>query len=141
MVTSEVLEKLKSAYKSWHDTRGKSVPAWLDLMADGMELRSVADGAPSMEFSAPRKGKAAAHGYFSALAGDWEMLYHNADEFIVDGDRVVVFGRVAFRHLKTGKTAETPVIHRWRFLNGLATEFFEFYDTAKAFAATQPDKT
>ena len=139
MVTSELLERLKSAYQAWHDSRGASADEWMGLMADGVELRSVADGAPGLEFSAPRKGKHTAHGYFSALNNDWEMIYHYADEFLADGDRVVVFCRVSFRHRKTGKVAESPSVHRWRFLNGEAVEFFEFYDTAKAFAATRPD--
>lgn len=139
MVTSELLAKLKSAYQKWHDTRGQSADEWVTIMADDFAMRSVADGAPGMKFSAPRKGKAAAHDYFSALNEEWEMVYHTADEFLVDGDRVVVFGRVAFRHRGTGKTAESPVVHRWRFRDGQAVEFFEFYDTAKAFAAATPD--
>ena len=139
MLQADTLEKLRHAYQEWHDTRGKSVATWLALLADDVELKSVADGAPGMEFSATRKGRSDAQGYFSALAADWEMIFHRADEFLVDGDRVVVFGRCAFRHKRTGKTVESPVVHRWRFRDGEATEYFEFYDTARAFAAATPD--
>ncbi|MBN9119642.1 MAG: nuclear transport factor 2 family protein [Planctomycetes bacterium] len=110
----------------------------MDLMADDIEMRSVADGAPGMEFSAPRKGKGTVQGYFTALAADWELIYYTVDEFLVDGDRVATFGRCAFRNRKTGKTAETAVANRWRFRDGLAVEFYELYDTAKAFAAATP---
>jgi ketosteroid isomerase-like protein len=139
MVTPELLAKLKAAYKEWHDTRGASVATWMALMADDIEMRSIADGAPGMEFSAPRKGKATAYGYFAGLAADWEMLHHTPEEFLVDGDRVVVFGRCAFRNRRTGKTAESPIVNRWRFRDGLAVEYFELYDTAGAFAAATPD--
>lgn len=132
------LEKLRAAYQRWHDTRGNSTRDWLDLMADDVQLRSLADGAEKMEFSAARSGKAAMAGYFSSLHADWEMVYHRHEEFIVDGERVAVFGRAAFKHRRTGMTAETPFIHRIVFRDGLIAEFSEFYDTAKAFAAATP---
>ena len=75
------VEKLRYAYKAWHDSRGASVPVWLDLVADDVVLRSVADGAPGMEFSAPRRGRAELQHYFAGLARDWEMIHYTADEF------------------------------------------------------------
>jgi uncharacterized protein len=141
MVSRELLERLRAAYRAWHDTRGKSVDTWMALMADDVEIRSAGDGAPGMEFSAPRKGKAALQGYFSALAADWDMVHYTAEEFLADGDRVAVFGRCAFKNRRTGKTAETAVANLWWFRDGLAVEFFELYDTAKAFAAATPDPT
>jgi ketosteroid isomerase-like protein len=139
MITPEVLDMLRAAYTQWHDTRGASVATWVSLMDDDIHMRSVADGAPGMEFSAPRRGKATVYGYFSALAADWEMIHYTVDEFLVDGDRVAVFGRCAFKNRKTGKTAETHVANLWRFRNGSAVEYFEMYDTAKAFAAATPE--
>jgi uncharacterized protein len=135
----DTLAKLKDAYKQWHDTRGQSVEAWMALMADDVDMRSVADGAPGMEFSKSRKGKSTVHGYFSALAADWEMIHYTPAEFLADGDRVAVFGKCAYRNRKTGKVAETHVANLWRFRDGLAVEYFELYDTAKAFAAATPD--
>jgi hypothetical protein len=113
--------------------------AWLALMAEDVVVRSVAAGAPGMEFSAPRDGKAALAGYFAGLAADWEMVHHTAELFLADGDWVAVFGRCEFTHRRTGKTAATPIIHRVRFRDGLIVEFHEYYDTATAFAAATPD--
>ncbi len=67
------------------------------------------------------------------------MIFYTVEEFIVDGDKVIMFGRGAYRNQKTGKTAESPIVNRWRFRDGLAVEFFELYDTASAFAAATPD--
>jgi ketosteroid isomerase-like protein len=108
-------------------------------MADDIHMRSAADGAPGMEFSAPRKGKDTVQHYFSSLAADWEMIHYTPETFLADGDRVAVFGKCAYRNRKTGKTAETHVANLWRFRDGLAVEYFELYDTAKAFAAATPD--
>jgi len=139
VVTPELMDKLRAAYDHWHQTRGAGFSAWIDLMADDFVLRSIGDGAPAMEFSALRRGKEAVHGYFSSLAADWEMIHFTHEDFVVDGDQVVAFGNCAYRHRKTGKVAESPTIHRWRFRDGLAVELFEYYDTAKAFAAAIPD--
>jgi len=139
MPAPELIAKLKSAYQQWHDTRGASTATWLELMAEDVQVRSIADGVERMEFSAPRSGRAALAGYFAALFADWEMIEFTADEFVIDGDRVVVFGRASFRHRGTGKAVETPVIHRWRFRGREVVEYSEFYDTAKALAAATPD--
>lgn len=138
MLKPETIAKLKAAYKQWHDTRGKSAAAWMELMDDQVEMRSVADGAPGMEFSAKRKGKHTLAGYFAALDADWEMIHYTPEHFIVEGDNVAVFGKCAFRHRKTGRVAETDVANRWRFADDRAVEFYEIYDTAKAFAAAAP---
>ncbi|HVL14516.1 MAG TPA: nuclear transport factor 2 family protein [Gemmata sp.] len=139
MAVEELVAKIRAAYKRWHDTRGHSVADWTDLMADDVKIRSVADGADGMKFSAPRDGIDAATGYFSALADEWEMIHHTVEELLVDGDRVAAFGRCAFKNLRTGKTADTPFAHRWRLRDGRIAEYFEIYDTAKAFAAATPD--
>ena len=141
MAAEELVAKLRAAYRRWDETKGRSVEDWIALMGDDVKIRSVADGADGMKFSAPRDGKAAARQYFSALAAEWEMIHHTAEEFIVDasGERIAVFGRVAFRCIRTGKVAESHIAHRWRFRDGLVAEYFEIYDTAKAFAAATPD--
>lgn len=134
----ENVAKLRYAYQQWYDTRGGSTQVWLDLMADDVRMRSLADGAGGMEFTRANAGKAAVTAYFDGLAADWEMLRFNADEFIAQGDRVVALSVVAFRHRKTGKVAESPKADVVRFRDGKIVEFFEFYDTAAALAATRP---
>src|SRR5262245_44403283 len=114
------VQKLRHAYQAWHDSGGTSVPAWMDLLADDVVMRSVADGAPGMEFSAARRGRAEVEHYFSGLAATWEMLFYAADEFIAEGDRVVMIGRCGWRYKPTGKEVESPIINVWRFRDGMA---------------------
>jgi ketosteroid isomerase-like protein len=137
--SDENVTKLRHAYQQWHDTRGGSVQTWLDLMADDVRMRSIIDGAGGMEFTRANAGKAGVKSYFEGLATDWEMIHFNADEFIAQGDRVVVLSLVAFRYRKTGKVAESPKADVLRFRDGKIVEFFEFFDTAAALAATRPD--
>ncbi|MGL4462541.1 MAG: nuclear transport factor 2 family protein [Planctomycetia bacterium] len=46
---------------------------------------------------------------------------------------------MAYRHRETGKIAESPKADVVRFRDGQIVEFFEFFDTARALAATRPD--
>lgn len=133
------VDRLKAAFRAWHDSRGADTGVWLDLVADDFVLRSAGDGRPGMEFSATRTGRGSVPDYFAGLAADWEMIHYSADEFVADGDRVVVIGRCGWRHRRTGKPVESPVVSLWRFRGGKATEVFEMYDTAGAFAAARPD--
>jgi ketosteroid isomerase-like protein len=131
--------KLRRAYQLWHDTRGGCAQHWLDLMADDVTMRSITDGVPAMAFTKANQGKAEAAQYFTGLAADWEMIHFTPTEFIAEGDRVVVLSTVAFRCRATGKVAESPKADVFRFRDGLIAEFFEFFDTARALAATRPD--
>lgn len=133
------VEKLRQAYRNWNDTRGGSVAEWLSLLADDVVIRSLAGGAPGMDFSATRRGLVEAERYFAGITADWEMIYVTADEFIAAGDRVAVLGRVAWKNRRTGRTAESPTAHFWRFRDGKVVEYNEFYDTAAGLAAARPD--
>ncbi|MDB5307725.1 MAG: hypothetical protein JWO38_1927 [Gemmataceae bacterium] len=134
------VEKLRRAYQMWHDSLGRNHEAWLAILDEDVVMGSLADGAAGMKFSAPRRGHAEVRRYFAELAEDWEMLFYNADEFVETGDRIVMIGRGAWRSRKTGKEVESPLATVWRFRDGKAIEYFEFYDTAKAYFATQPEE-
>jgi ketosteroid isomerase-like protein len=135
---SEHVEKLRAAYQTWHDTKGTCVAVWMELFADDMCIKSLPNGAEGLGFTAHRTGRAAIEGYFSDLARDWEMIHYTPEEFIAQGDRVVVLGRCAFRHRGTGRSAESPKVDVWRFQDGKAVEFRDFFDTALAQAASRP---
>ena len=132
----ENVAKLRQAYRLWNDTCGGSVQHWLDLMAADVTVRSIADGAPGMAYTKANHGKAEAALYFAGVAA-WEMIHFTPAEFIAEGDRVVVLSTVAFRHRQTGKVAESPKADVFRFRDGEIVEFFEFFDTARALAATR----
>ena len=59
----------------------------------------------------------------------------HVDEFIAQGDSVVARGSTAWVNKKTGKKAETPKVDFWRFRDGMAVEFYEYFDTACVAAA------
>lgn len=132
-------QRLREAYAFWNEAKGSDTSKWLDLMSDNIVFRSLAGGAPGMEFTNKCKSKKDVEGYFAGLAEDWQMIYYVPDIFIVDDDRIAVLGKCSFKSKRTGKVIETPKADFFIFQNHKIVEFYEFYDTAKAFAASVPD--
>jgi uncharacterized protein len=112
---NENVALLKEAYAQWADHKGSDCECWMSIMADDASLRSLANGAPEMEFTTRRNSKAEIRGYLEGLTRDWEMVNFDMNDFVADGDRVVVIGRVAWRNKVTGKVADTPKVDIWRF--------------------------
>ena len=133
-----IVDRLRSAYREWSDSKGGSIDTWMALMADEIAFHSLAEGAQGMEFSAPCHCHDEVRGYFARLLEDWEMLSFEMDKFVADDDTVVAIGRCAFKNRHTGKTSATPKVDIWTFKDGKAVGVMEFYDTADAFAAATP---
>ncbi len=133
--TEHLKSLLRERYQAWHDTRGGSVDRWMEIMDDNVCFGSLAEGADGADFTARCVGSEQLKGYFEGLLGDWEMIHFTVDHYIGDGDRIVAVGSTEWKNRKTGKTVDTPKADVWRFENGRAVEFYEFYDTAKIVAA------
>lgn len=133
--TTTDLERIRAAYQAWHDTRGGSMQHWLDLMSPTVRFRSLAGGVPGLEFTADCQCSGDVERYFGALSQDWRMQHYTVDELFGSGDRIVMLGRMAWVHKRTGRRMESPKADFLRMQDGKVVEFFEFYDTAKAVAA------
>ena len=127
--------KLKEAYAFWNNNLGSNNKLWMDMMDDTIVFRSLAGGAPGMEFTLECNGKLDLERYFGGLAADWEMIHYTPDEFIADGDRVVVVSRTAWKNRKTGKSFDTPKVDIFRFSKGKIVDFLEMYDTHRCLSA------
>lgn len=130
------VELLKAAYGRWNATKGDP-QCWLDIVADDIKLSSLAAGAAPLEFTSTRHGAEELKGYLEGLLADWTMNFQHFDEFIAEGDRVATIGKISWTNKRTGKVLETAKADIWRFRDGKAVEFREFYDTAVAMAAAQ----
>ena len=130
------VDLLKQAYARWHDSKGASADEWLKICADKIAFGSLAEGqAAGARYLAAYQDSGALKDYFAGLTRDWEMIEYVTEQFVAQGDRVVMLGRCTFRYKKTGKVVSTPKCDSWRFTNGKAVEFYEYYDTAQVHAA------
>ena len=130
------VKMLQEAYRLWNDSKGASVNHWLDtVVAENVSFGSVPRGVEPLQFARQYRDRKELAGYFNSLLGDWDMKHYTVEEYIAQGDVVVARGSTAWTNKKTGKVADTPKIDFWRFKDGKAVEFYEYFDTACAAAA------
>lgn len=63
------------------------------------------------------------------LMRDWDDFSAIADDFIVEGDRVVSIGAYAGVSKATGKAMHAPFAHVWRIADGKLQRFDMYTDT------------
>ena len=129
------VEILKAAYRRWSETLGGSGDEWLKICAETIQFGSIAQGPEGAKYLTEYRSRDALKEYFAGIERDWQMIEYAAEHFVAQGDRVVMLGRCAWRYKKTGKVVWTHKADSWRFADGKAVEFFEFYDTAQVHAA------
>jgi len=129
------VDLLKQRYARWAETKGSSVDEWMTFLDDNIKFGSLAGGAAHVAYMNNYSNKAALRSYFDGLAKNWAMIHYTADEFVAQGDVVVVRGSCAWQNRRTQKVCSTPKIDFWRFRDGKAVEYFEYYDTAGVHAA------
>jgi ketosteroid isomerase-like protein len=132
---TENVATLKKAYDGWAGEKASNLECWTSIMADDVEMRSLADGAPGVAFSQARHGIAEARKYLEELTRDWEMLSYEVEDYVAQGDRVVAIGSTTWRNKRTRKAVATPKVDVWRMRDGKIVEFTEYFDTAKVLAA------
>jgi hypothetical protein len=63
------------------------------------------------------------------LMRDWDNFSAIADDYIVEGDRVVSLGAYAGINKATGKTMRAPFAHVWQVADGKLARFYMYTDT------------
>jgi ketosteroid isomerase-like protein len=127
---------LKKAYADWASSKGGSADQWTAIFADNFKFGSMAQGGYGAAYLTAYQSRNELAQYFAGLARDWEMIEFVTDHFIAQDDRVVMLGHCSWRFKSTGKVVATPKADSWRFADGKAVEFYEYYDTAQLREAT-----
>jgi ketosteroid isomerase-like protein len=123
---------VKQAYESF---KHADMPALLSLCSDDIDWEL-----PEMEnvpFAGKRHGREQVAQFFSALAEAQEVQQFDPEEFIAQGDKVVVLGHEAWRVKATGRMVEDDWTHVFTLHDGKIVKFHEYLDTAAAVAAYQ----
>jgi ketosteroid isomerase-like protein len=104
------------------------VPAVLQMLTEDVEW-SV-PGAPANPFGGARHGREGVIRFFEALAQSVEHEAFEPQEFIAQGDRVVVLGRERLRARSTGRVVEQDWAMAFRFQEGKIRSLTIYEDTA-----------
>lgn len=62
---------------------------------------------------------------------DWDMMDFVTEHVVAQDDPVVMRGRCSWRYNHNGEVVTPPQAGTWRFADGKAVEFFEYFDTAQ----------
>jgi len=101
----------------------------------GMYSDDVSWETPKVEntpFNGKISGKENLANWITAYSEAEEMSVFEQDEFIAQGDKVVVLGRVEARSKATNNEYSTNIVHILTIKDGKVTGFLELLDTAAA---------
>ncbi|MEN3295615.1 MAG: uncharacterized protein V7642_4868 [Burkholderiales bacterium] len=120
-------------YQKFND---KDIDSLLEMFTDDIEW----EGARSehIPFSGVYHGKQQAAQYFKLLDQAQEAQQFEPQEFIAEGDKVVVFGQSRWTVKSNGNTYESPWAHILTIRNGKVARFQQYYDSAAAIEAFRP---
>lgn len=124
---------VKEGYQKF---KNKDIAGILELFADDIEW----EGARSeyIPFSGVYRGKQQAAQYFALMDQAQESQSFEPQEFIAEGDKVVVMGQSKWTVKATGQTYENPWVHIFTLREGKVVKFQQYNDTAAAQEAFRP---
>jgi uncharacterized protein len=129
---------LTEAYRRWSDNKGMNADHWIAICDEDIRFGSIAEPLKTVAYMRSYKSRDELGQYFAGITHDWEMIEYRVDHFVAQGDRVVMLGHCTWRAKDSGKVVSTPKADSWRFADGKAVEFYEFFDTAQVVTAMAP---
>ncbi len=126
MQPRETVHELYDAYRTRNEARLR------ELMADDIEWNQCA-GFPG---GSKRRGiDDVLDGILGSNHSIWTDFGADTNEFLVDGESVVVLGSYRGKHAHTGKEMQADFVHVYRVRDGKVTRFDQVADTAPMIAA------
>jgi len=106
-----------------------NMESFAGLMAPDI-VWNEAEGNPYADLNPYTGPEAVMSGLMSRFVAEWEDIKVTPNEFVVEGDRVVVFGRYGETWKATGQVLDIPFVHSWTVQDGKVVSFQQFTDTA-----------
>lgn len=106
------------------------IPAVLDYLTDDIEWYGA--GPKELPLAGIWRGRDEVREFFKNLNETQEILTFEPQDFIAEGDTVVVLLRYRTRVKATGRIVETDLVHVFTVRNGKVARLRQFYDTAAA---------
>jgi uncharacterized protein len=126
------LEIVKSGYEKFGNG---DIEGLLALFTDDIDWSTP--HVENVPYGGNRLGLEEVAEFFKVLAETEDIIYFEPTEFIEQGPRVVVLGRIKSTAKSTGRSYETDWVHLYSVHEGKITSFHEFFDTAAVAQAFQ----
>jgi ketosteroid isomerase-like protein len=119
------VEVLRGAYEAFGRGDMEAVTAtwWADIEFEGPNSSRMPGAGPS-------RGKEEVARLFSGMRDRWDGLLFSTDEFVEQGETVVVLGHLEGRAKATGTDVKVPFVHVWRMREGKVARGQALTDTA-----------
>lgn len=98
-----------------------------------------AEGNPYADLNPYVGPDAIVSGLFARLATEWDGFTASPSEYVVDGERVVVFGRYTASNKATEKAMDVPFVHSYTLDGVQIIAFQQYTDTENHVAAMTAD--
>lgn len=131
-------ENTKLVKRAYELFKSGDIEAFLNMFSDDVSWET-----PTIEntpFNGKISGKENLANWITAYSEAEEMTVFEQDEFIAQGDKVVVLGHCETRTKATNKNFATNLVQIMTVKDGKITGFLELFDTAaaeKAYTAAQ----
>jgi ketosteroid isomerase-like protein len=84
----------------------------------------------NVTFAGTWRGREQVGRFFNTVAQAQDVIEFAPEDFIAQGDRVVVLGRFSSRVKSTGRVSASAWAHVWTVQDAKVTRFREYVDTA-----------
>jgi len=121
-------DNVKIAQQAYADFKAGNIPSLLKLVSDRVEW--ILPDVAGVDVSGTRHGRDGVAEFFKTLNQSQEVIAFEPQQFIAQGDKVVVLGSYSFRVKGTHQQFDSDWAHVFTILNGQITRFQEFTDTA-----------
>ena len=122
---SQNVDNLRAGYEAF--ARG-DLEAAMENFDEGIRWENP--NAPQLPSPGVHEGKEAVASLLAETPQYWDEFKVTPDEFIEDGDTVVVLGHLEGRGKATGREVKVPFVHVWRMSDGKAKRVQLLSDTA-----------
>jgi uncharacterized protein len=124
------IQLVRQTYESF---KAGDLRAVLGVFAESVEW--ILPQVEGIQFSGKRSGRDQVAAFFSTMSSAQEPVRFEPQEYIAQGDRVVVLGHYRWHAKATGREWESDWAHVYTIRDGQIVRFQEYTDTAMAIAA------
>lgn len=128
-------ENITIVQRAYQNFKNGDISSLLDLFSEDIDWHL-----PEVEhlpFSGKHKGRDEVAGFFQSLAESQDVMMFNPQDFIAQGDKVVVLGDYSWRVRSTNREFMSDWAHVWTVKDGKLVAFKEYTDTAASSRAYQ----
>jgi ketosteroid isomerase-like protein len=104
------------------------LPFILDMVAEDVEWQHPRPA--DIPWGGNRRGREEVAQFFAAIGERLEVEEFSPEQFVAQGDQVIVFGRERMRTRSTGRVYQGKWVHAFKLRGAKIAQFREYTDTA-----------